>query len=625
MKVTIYNSIYDKQVFHIEVDAALDRIRDGKSADRVVELRGALDKDKAEALKKELPVVAFAGEFTYRGDKHLAKHSGYLIADIDKLENVEEKMAQMRNFPHTYAAWISPSGNGVKALIRIADGSRHREHFQALREIFPELDASGVNEERLCFESYDPNMYRNPNATAFGGVLTEKKITERVDATNGDDALKFQMLLKWIANKKGAFAKGSRNTFVFVLAGACCRYGMDVQTAASLIAQEFPTCNDFSGRELMTTVKSAYKTNSSSYGTVRFEKEQVVNIRTRKVIKLEDLPDFDPETPPRDVIYGAEVKAQALDIYDHGHASVSGIDVPEFDKRWKAKRGEVTCLTGYGNAGKSALYKWYQLMRVLLYGERFASFSPEDNPPEEYYHDFVEMLLGCDCTPANHNSRPSREVYERAYDWICKHIFYLYPKDEDPTPEYIKSRFLEIIVKEKVDGICIDPFNQLSNEYGARSDKYLESIFGDFARFAQANQVYFMIIAHPKQPSKDASGNFPCPDRYDLADGAMWNNKMDNIIVYHRPFISTNPDDPTCEFHSKKVRRQKTVGRPGFVEMRYIRFTRRFVIGTDDPMERIMQKRGLNFYAADLQPEPILHIPYTSTPLILPDDFWEED
>ena len=622
MKVTIFESIYEKTPYHISVDDALDRIKKGKSAARVQEVRSALDKSKADSLKKNLPAVAFAGQLAARGDKHLLQHSGFMILDFDKLDDISEKMASIQSFPHTYAAWVSPSGNGIKALVKIVDGRKHREHFQAIRETFPDADPSGVNEERLCFESYDPHLYHNPNATPYTGILTIRQATERVDAY-GDDAAKFQSLLKWISNKMGAFATGSRNRFIFILAGACCRYGMDAQTAGAMIAQQFPATSDFTHREMMTAVKSAYRTNAGSAGTVRFERDQVVNIKSRKEIKISDLPDFDPETPPRDVIYAADVKAQALDIYDNGYASVSGIDVPELDERWKVKRGEVTCLTGIGNYGKSAFYKWYQLMRVLLYGEKFASFSPEDNPPAEYYHDFVEMLLGCDCTPYNPH-RPSRSVYDRAYDWVGKHIFYLYPQSDSPTPDYIKARFLELIVKEKIDGCCIDPFNQLSNDYGPRSDKYLETLLSDFTRFAQSNNLYFVVIAHPKQMSKGADGNYPCPDVFDLADGAMWNNKMDNILTYHRPFGQTDPVAPVCELHSKKIRRQKTVGKKGFTEFRYVRTTRRFEVGFDDPMGRVIFSRKLSF-DGDNHPATIPHaLPQSPEINTIDDDFWND-
>lgn len=144
--------------------------------------------------------------------------------------------------------------------------------------------------------------------------------------------------------------------------------------------------------------------------------------------------------------------------------------------------------------------KWYLLLHAVKHGRKFALFPPEDNPAEEFYFDLVEIYLGCNLTPYG-NGRNSRREFEMAYDWISKHFFYIYPKDAAPTPDYIKERFLEMIIKEKVDGCIIDPFNQLTNDYGSvggRDDKYLEAVLGDFDRFATLNQVFFLIVAHPK-------------------------------------------------------------------------------------------------------------------------------
>lgn len=237
-------------------------------------------------------------------------------------------------------------------------------------------------------------------------------------------------------------------------------------------------------------------------------------------------------------------------------------------------------------------------MRILLYGEKFATFSPEDNPPEEYYHDFVEILLGCDCTPANQFGNPPDEVYERAYDYISKHIFYVYPKDITPTPTYIKQVFLELIIKEKVDGVDIDPFNQLANDYeknGVRTDKYLETFLSDCSRFAQINNVYFWIIAHPKGLVKNGAKDYPCPDVFDVADGAMWNNKMDNIIVYHRPFFQSAPESNACEFHSKKIRRQKVVGKRGSASFGMSFKDRRYKFDERDPVAQTMYEKNISF------------------------------
>lgn len=593
MRVTIFPNLYDKTPRHITIDQALARIRDGRSAAKVAEVRSAISKAKADALKKDLPAVIFSGEFSGRGDDALVAHSGFIVLDFDKLQEPAEKMAQLAEYPHTYAAWISPTGTGVKGLIRIADGSQHRKHFDALRETFPDADPSGVNEERLCFESHDPHMFINRDATAFTGLLTVEKMQERFDTTNGDQSAIFQRLLKWMANKGNAFVDGERNKFVFRLAGGCCRFGLDAEAAAGFIAGHFGTTSDFTMREVVTTVKSAYKRNSSQAGTCAFEGERMVDRKRRTEVKLEDIADYDPEAPPKDIIYASTIKESAMDFYDNGNERIRGIGIKDIDDLYKVRPGEITCLTGIGNYGKSAFYKWFFLLRCLLYGERFAAFAPEDNPARDYFIDYVEMLLACDCSPDNPN-RPPRHVYERALDWVGQHIFLLSPQDDAPTPEYIKERFLEVIVKEQVAGVCIDPFNQLSHDYGPRSDKYLEKLLGDFSRFAQKNDIYFLIVAHPNALKLNANGNYPCPNVFDINDGSMWNNKMDNILVYHRPLGQTEPNNPTCEFHSKKIKK-KSVGRKGFADFRYVYHKRRFEFGNFDPIEAAMKNRAITF------------------------------
>ena len=157
--------------------------------------------------------------------------------------------------------------------------------------------------------------------------------------------------------------------------------------------------------------------------------------------------------------------------------------------------------------------------------------------------------------------------------------------------------FLELIIKENVDGVDIDPFNQMTNNYQnfAGRDKYLEWVLTLFSRFAQINNVYFWIIAHPIKMQKGADGNYPCPDVFDLSDGAMWSNKMDNILVYHRPFAQTDPQNPTCEFHSKKIRRQKVVGKKGFIIFEMLFRTRRFFINGLDQLQKCLNDQNIDF------------------------------
>jgi hypothetical protein len=605
MNCTIFSNIFSKQPNYITIDHALERIKNGKSQKQVLEIRNTLDKEKAAKLKANLPSVCFSGTFKPdRQDIDLIEHSGFIVLDFDNVQDLDFQMTQIISKEFVYAAWISPSGNGLKALVKIADKTKHREHFEALRDVFPEADKSGINPSRVCYESFDENIYTYPDAVAFTTVKVIEKYTDY--KVLEDEEKVFKNIVTWLTNRNDAFVQGERNVFIFKLASACCRFGINQNSAEQMIQRDYLVNSEFTQKEAERTIRSAYRANQHQFGTAEFKNEQLVEKTTRKEIKI-DPAIYDETIRPKDVIYGIDVKDDAIDIWENGYAQVRGIGVKEFDYLYKMKKGEITLLSGIGNVGKSAMMKWNMLMHYVLYGEKFASFSPEDNPPEEYYHDFVEMLLGCDCTNQNPN-RPPREVYEAAYDYISKGIFYLYPKDELPTPDYIKERFLELIIKEKISGVVIDPFNQLANDYGrsGRSDKYLETFLGGCSRFAQTNEIYFIIIAHPHKLTKQGDGNYPCPDVFDISDGAMWNNKMDNIIIYHRPYFTTDPTNNSVEFVSRKIKRQKTVGKRGFTLFDYDFRTRRYYFAGVDPMEGALVGANLDFgYTKHIRPQEV--------------------
>ena len=81
------------------------------------------------------------------------------MLDFDDISELRDKQTDIISHDFVYACWVSPSGNGLKALVKIADGSKHREHFQSLQEVFPEIDRSGINVSRVCYESFDPEIY----------------------------------------------------------------------------------------------------------------------------------------------------------------------------------------------------------------------------------------------------------------------------------------------------------------------------------------------------------------------------------------------------------------------------------------------------------------------------------
>ncbi|MDV7395789.1 hypothetical protein RZS08_30645, partial [Arthrospira platensis SPKY1] len=208
---------------------------------------------------------------------------------------------------------------------------------------------------------------------------------------------------------------------------------------------------------------------------------------SKQEVKVIDQDIYDLDVKPKDVIFGIDVKHEAFSIYDNGYESAISTFIPDIDTYFKFKRGEITLLSGIGNYGKSTFLKYLLMLQVIKNKHKIAIFSPEENPASEFYHDLVEMYFGQDCTPRN-PYRPSKLHYEKVYDMVSNHFFFVYPKDSSPTPDYIKERFLELIIKEGVKFCVIDPFNQLANDYkdtGGNISLYLEKFLGDLSRFAQ--------------------------------------------------------------------------------------------------------------------------------------------
>lgn len=575
-KCTIYQNIYKfKEPKKISILKALQRIKDGASRETVEALRNETDEQKQDAIKKSLPCAVFSGLFSARRDDAIEEYSHLMVLDFDYVSDYEKLKSELISKDYVYAAWKSPRGNGLKALIKISDGKKHKEHFTAIEKEFPEVDKSGKNISRACFESYDPEIYINENAKPFTKIIEEVYKVE-VKQQFVSDQETYDNIRKWLDNKSEAFASGNRNNYIFKLAGACCRFGLDQYSALDYILRDFAT-SDFSQHEIKLSVKSAYRTNQM--GVATFDKNVLVESKTQKEISIDVLSEGFEEFSH--VIFAEDVRQEAERIFEIGYEKLNGINAPALDYRFKMKRKEITLISGFGNMGKSTKMLWILLNRAILYKEKFAIYSPESAPAEEWYLELVEMLAGCDCSNLN-PEKPSKQLFKMFYDFVGEHFFFVYPEKAKPTTETIKETFLELIIKHKVDGVVIDPFNQLYHDRKGitREDFYLEETLSDLTKFAEQNDVFFIIVAHPKGSSViiDKDGNYKEPSMYDLSGGAMWANKMHNILIYHRAYSRTDPEDERYSFTSDKIKKQKIVGKKGSFEGMYFLKKRRFFI-----------------------------------------------
>ena len=270
--VTVFKN-FNEVVEHKTISTILEEIKTGKYRPGIVYLRKSLTENKTEAYnkaKKSLPAFTPSGKFVGgRKLEFLTEYSKFIILDIDKLSAADlqnaKHLANQSEF--TFASFISPSGNGLKILVKInSDKADHKEAFLLVQAHYEnilklEIDKSGKDLTRLCFYSWDENLYLNENASTF---VTSNEVAMPLIETQPEPKTKYpEPLLDYDAiynhcvnftEKKVQFVNGSRNVFVHQLACNLNRKGIALQQALGYILTDF----GYDEKEVTQAVNSAY-------------------------------------------------------------------------------------------------------------------------------------------------------------------------------------------------------------------------------------------------------------------------------------------------------------------------------------------------------------------------------
>lgn len=168
-----------KPIGEIEFFDYLNHVKNGYYEDEVLNYRaGRID-------KSDLPGVTPSGTFTYRSTKNLKDHSGIIVIDIDKddqLDTYDYKIirARFRKDPYIYACHLSCSGDGgLAAYVRI-DPTKHLDAFLSLEKYFADnyrviIDPSGKDVSRFRYVSYDPDLYINEDSQVWKNYIPKAK------------------------------------------------------------------------------------------------------------------------------------------------------------------------------------------------------------------------------------------------------------------------------------------------------------------------------------------------------------------------------------------------------------------------------------------------------------------
>lgn len=241
---------FSKPKCEMDLSDILSGIKKGAFQKEVLlEIRDRKKRDEDYSqMKRGLTGFTPCGTFNVsRKEGNLKLYSSIVILDLDNLGIRKLPQIKQRaiNDPHTLAAFVSPSGAGLKILVQVdSDIDLHSVAFQQVAEYYEsllniEVDKSGKDVSRLCFISYDPELYYNPNSKAFQIIdLIEEQFSKAVGLTS----------------KSYQFVKGQRNNFVYSLACYCNQLGIPKKAACRLILRNY----GYDKGEVLNSIDSAY-------------------------------------------------------------------------------------------------------------------------------------------------------------------------------------------------------------------------------------------------------------------------------------------------------------------------------------------------------------------------------
>jgi len=583
-KVTIFknvNAVNDPYI--ITIDKVVQRIKAGRSSLIINELRATEDKKKRTEIKKRLPSICFSGTFKKREDKSLVEHSGLIAIDFDHVnERLQELKDRLKKDKYTFMLFISPSGDGLKLIVKIpASAKTHAFSASALTDYYKDEKLDEFKDvSRICFESYDPDIYYNPESEIFITLKEEQIIKRTINTTESiyDHAEVLSRIEKWMDSKGEYYQDGNKHKFLVKIFSACNRFGIPLMDAKQMIVFKYQNqASKVDPKDIHEIADKIYKNFSGSSCTAHFTKEgKPIETISKKELIYESI---DVTIPLSDVIYLDNVRESMLHSFKTGKSQGETTHFKKIDEHFRWKRGELTLMHGIMNQGKSTMIMQMFLMKAIFDNYKFAFFSPEQDPPDDFYDDLINMYIG-KSTQYGLDNQMSEADYIKGMDFIKDHFFYIYPENESPTPEYINDRFVELIKKHKIDGCVIDPYNQLDNDIkksGGREDLYLSAFLSKQKRLAQMHQIFMVIISHPKgNLGKNANGDYEKPNIYDLSGGAMWSNKCDNVLCTYRPYYTSDYGRRDVQFSSQKIKKQKLCGVPGTVELVFKRGSMRY-------------------------------------------------
>jgi len=550
------------QPVYTTIATSLERIRAGKQRSLIERARGTHSVDQNgnpipdKDAKRELPVVMFSGKFEGRKDEDLKEHSGVIVLDFDHIDVANSKNA-LATDEYILSCWVSPSGDGLKALVKIAQTRKHRDHFRAIasymdRQYGLEVDSTGQNESRLCFESYDPEIIINEDSKVFTAVVSERAEVQSVsNDSQNTDYNKLAVLASMIrraedGQKHIELLKASNLAGGFITAGR-----VEEEEAKRVLIKEILKREVDSEENAIKTIEEGIERGKT------MPVQDVVDSENR--VKREMLINDGDMS----FISDADSDFQWINKFASGEIP-KGLDTgnARLDQYFRYKT-EFVIVNGHSNVGKTTMALYMMVNSALRHDWKWIVYSSE-NKTASIKMRLMEFVLNKPIDLMDYEERTS------AFNWVSYHFKVISNADVYSYMDLIIFAEKLIQYEGGYKGFFVDPYNslkiQLNQGAAISTHEYHYEAASELLTFTNRHDMAMWLNAHSvteSQRRKGEDGLPVAPFAEDTEGGGKFVNRADSFLTFHRRVqAQTSEEKRIMEFHVRKVRSQETGGEP---------------------------------------------------------------
>lgn len=550
------------QPVYTTIATSLERIRAGKQKSLIERARGTHSVDQNgnpipdKDAKRELPVVMFSGKFEGRKDEDLKEHSGVIVLDFDHIDVANSKNA-LATDEYILSCWVSPSGDGLKALVKIAQPRKHRDHFRAIasymdRQYGLEVDSTGQNESRLCFESYDPEIIINEDSKVFTAVVSERTEVQSVsNNSQNTDYNKLAVLASMIrraedGQKHIELLKASNLAGGFITAGR-----VEEEEAKRVLIKEILKREVDSEENAIKTIEEGIERGKT------MPVQDVVDSENR--VKREMLINDGDMS----FISDADSDFQWINKFASGEIP-KGLDTgnARLDQYFRYKT-EFVIINGHSNVGKTTMALYMMVNSALRHDWKWIVYSSE-NKTASIKMRLMEFVLNKPIDLMDYEERTS------AFNWVSYHFKVISNADVYSYMDLIIFAEKLIQYEGGYKGFFVDPYNslkiQLNQGAAISTHEYHYEAASELLTFTNRHDMAMWLNAHSvteSQRRKGEDGLPVAPFAEDTEGGGKFVNRADSFLTFHRRVqAQTSEEKRIMEFHVRKVRSQETGGEP---------------------------------------------------------------